>query len=151
MTFHKTKMIAGAISLLFITFSVSAAERHLKASAVADSQWWWLAPQAPSLTVAVSDSTGAACDADLRIVVTTDNYEPVMEETRSVTVAAGDTARFKVDPCVKAPGFYRLSVNDGDKSILDMNFGYEPENIVSLPDSQPDFDRFWSEALDELA
>lgn len=147
----RPNMIASAIALLFITFSVSAAERNLKASAVADSQWWWLAPQTPSLTVEVSDSTGTACDADLRIVVTTDNYVPVMEETRSVTLAAGDTARVEVNPRVTAPGFYRLSVFDGDKSLLSMNFGFEPENIVSLPDSRPDFDRFWEKALEELA
>lgn len=147
----KPNMIAAAISSLFIAFSASAADHPLKASALADSDWWWLAPQSPSLTVEVSDSTGAACNADLRIVVTTDNYVPVKEETRTVAIAPGDTARLTVNPGVTAPGFYRLSVLDGDKSLLSMNFGFEPENIVSLPDSRPDFDRFWSDALEELA
>lgn len=151
MYLFRPNLIASAISLLLITFSVSATEHNLKASAVPDSQWWWLAPQTPSLTVEVSDSTGAACDADLRIVITTDNYAPVSEESRHVTIAAGDTARLQVNPGVTAPGFYRLSVSDGDKRLLDMNFGYEPENIVSLPDSQPDFDQFWADALEELA
>ncbi len=151
MYLRKPDMIAAAVALLCTTFSFSVSGQSLRASAVADSQWWWLAPQTPSLTVEVSDSTGAVSSADLRIVVTTDNYVPVMEETRSVTLAAGDTARLKVDPRVTLPGFYRLSVNDGDKRLLDMNFGYEPENVVSLPDSQPDFDLFWEKALDELA
>lgn len=151
MYLFRPNLIASAISLLLITFSVSATEHNLKASAVPDSQWWWLAPQTPSLTVEVSDSTGAACDADLRIVITTDNYAPVSEESRHLAIAAGDTARLQVNPGVTAPGFYRLSVSDGDKRLLDMNFGYEPENIVSLPDSQPDFDQFWADALEELA
>ncbi len=94
MYLRKPDMIAAAVALLCTTFSFSVSGQSLRASAVADSQWWWLAPQTPSLTVEVSDSTGAASSADLRIVVTTDNYVPVMEETRSVTLAAGDTALF---------------------------------------------------------
>ena len=43
--------------------------------------------------------------------------------------------------------FYTNPVHE----LLAMNFGYEPENIVSLPDAQSDLRAFWDEALAELA
>ncbi len=146
----KPGILAFAILLCSI-LSLPAGARSLKVSAVADSDWWWTAPDVPALTLEVTDSTGAACKADLRIVVTTDNFLPVKEQPVRLTLAAADTAHIAVDPGVTAPGFYRLSLMDADSTLLAMNFGYEPEKIVSLPDAAPDFDTFWNDALAELA
>lgn len=150
----KSNITAVAASIL-LAVSSSAVAGTLNVEAIDDTDWWWLAPQAPSLTIAVSDSTGAASTTDLRIVVTTDNYIPVSEETRTVTLAGNDTVKLTINPQITHPGFYRLTVketaDDAAKSLLDHNFGFEPENIVSLPDAQPDFDLFWDTALAELA
>ena len=34
---------------------------------------------------------------------------------------------------------------------MGFNIGYEPTNIVSLPDAPDDFDEFWAKAKEELA
>ena len=134
-----------------MTFTTAAIAGNLKVSALPVYDWWWLAPETPSLTLQVSDSAAVACEADLRIVVTTDDLVPVSEEVRRVDIPAGSSADIVFEPAVTVPGFYRLSVYDGADRLLAMNFGYEPENIVSLPDAQPDLRAFWDEALAELA
>ena len=54
------------------------------------------------------------------------------------------------------PGFYKAvlyqKAADGGKVEMDRtNLGFNPEQIVSSQDKQPDFDAFWSETLAELA
>lgn len=63
------------------------------------------------------------------------------------------TYPFKLD---FAPGFYKAVLyfvkGDGSKVEMDRtNFGFNPEQIVSEQDKQPDFDQFWAETLAELA
>lgn len=142
---------ALTVAAAFILFFTAADASTLKVSALPEHDWWWLAPEVPALTLQVSDSTGAACEAELRITVTTDDFVPVKEEVRRVAVPAGRVADIMLEPGITAPGFYRLSVYDGNERLLAMNFGYEPENIVSLPDAQSDLRAFWDEALAELA
>ena len=54
-----------------------------------------------------------------------------------------------------APGFYKAVlylVNDGVRTELTRtNLGFNPEEIVSEQDKQPDFDQFWEQTLAELA
>lgn len=54
------------------------------------------------------------------------------------------------------PGFYKAVLyhvgEDGTKVELDhTNLGFNPEQIVSAQDKQPDFDQFWAQTLAELA
>jgi cephalosporin-C deacetylase len=82
---------------------------------------------------------------DLVLDVYTDFGEPVKSlKNKSV---------FKLD---LKPGFYQavlsLALNDGTKVELDRtNLGFNPEQIVSEQDKQPDFDAFWENTLAQLA
>ena len=54
-----------------------------------------------------------------------------------------------------APGFYKAVLyldNNGVRTELTRtNLGFNPENIISEQDKQPDFDQFWEQTLAELA
>ncbi|MCU0369850.1 MAG: acetylxylan esterase [Bacteroidales bacterium] len=52
------------------------------------------------------------------------------------------------------PGFYKVNVTFKSKLAFkeySYQFGFQPENIVSPPDRQPDFENFWKQAKQELA
>ena len=85
-----------------------------------------------------------AADADLVLEISTDFGQLV--ETREYS------SEIKLD---LAPGFYKAVlylVNDGVRTELTRtNLGFNPENIISEQDKQPDFDLFWEQTLAELA
>ena len=86
--------------------------------------------------------------------VSTDFGEPVSAITRTVKFHQGGAeVKFDLD---LDPGFYKavfsLVGKDGEKVELSRtNLGFNPEQIVSEQDKQPDFDEFWEQTLAELA
>lgn len=141
------------LAVLAIAASIASqlSAHDLKVVPTNDNDWWWLAPELPSFTLEVSDSLGNANASVLLVKVTTDDFKPVKEETVQLNIAKGVPTTVNFDPEVSAPGFYRLSAFDGENKVLDINFGYEPENIVSRPDNMPDLRKFWDDAIAELA
>lgn len=112
--------------------------------------WWWTAPERPQITVDVVNNNKEISKCEVSLTVTTDQGLPVTEMSQRVAVAAGDSTamQFLFDV---VPGFYRCTVTGDGKEVKKFNIGFEPENIVSLPDAQPDFDEFWQRTIDELA
>ena len=127
--------------------------------------WVWYAPESPELTFIVKDSLLNPMDTYITVRITTDTGFPVCVITQSVCIAKGDSVRLCINPCIATPGFYHVFVEAGGKNIVDNAYeqwggqghksfytiGFEPENIVSLPDAQPDFQEFWDKARAELA
>ncbi|MGN0213627.1 MAG: acetylxylan esterase [Muribaculaceae bacterium] len=111
--------------------------------------WWWTVPQQPQIEIVVNnDSVGKAiCNVELD--VTTDCKQPVVRMAQQVEVAAGDSVLTSFSLNL-APGFYRCKVNVDGMLKQEFNIGFEPENIVSLPDCQSDFAEFWDAARAEL-
>ena len=115
--------------------------------------WVWYAPESPELTFTVKDSLLAPLDTNITVRINTDTGLPVCVITQSIRVAKGDSAQLSINPCIASPGFYHVFVEAGGKNIVDNAYeqwggkghksfytiGFEPENIVSLPDAQPDF------------
>ena len=112
--------------------------------------WWWTAPERPQITVDVVNSNNEISKCEVSLTVTTDQGLPVTEMSQLVAVAAGDSTAVQFEINVE-PGFYRCTVAGDGEVVKEFNIGFEPEGIVSLPDSQPDFDEFWQRTLDELA
>lgn len=112
--------------------------------------WWWTAPERPTVKVNVANSGSDAATCEVSLTVATDKREPVASMCQQVAVAAGDSTEVAFSLNL-APGFYRCIVAGDGNEVKTFNIGYEPESIVSLPDAQPDFDEFWQRALDELA
>ena len=127
--------------------------------------WVWYAPESPELTFTIKDSLLNPLDDIITVRITTDTQLPVCVISQKVSIAKGDSARLSINPCISTPGFYHVFVEAGGQNIVDNAYehwggqghlpfytiGFEPENIVSLPDAQPDFRKFWDEARAELA
>lgn len=106
---------------------------------------------APAMSMVQIGVAGTAGDtASLRLEVLTDDRRPVASIAQRLPLSA-DSIGTMVELQLPSPGFYRLRLSACGADAVERNIGYEPENIVSLPDAQPDFDAFWQQALDELA
>ena len=101
--------------------------------------------------VEVGLSHGQNITADLELDVFTDFGDHVITLAESVETRLGG-AQFSLD---LDPGFYKAIlyfVRNGVRTELTRtNLGFNPEQIVSEQDKEPDFDEFWSETLEELA
>ena len=90
---------------------------------------------------------------NLVLEVETDKGEPVGTYDAAVKVRDGKAAAgFSLD---LVPGFYKavlyLSCEEGKTELCRSNVGFNPEQIASPQDKQPDFDEFWEQTLSELA
>lgn len=101
--------------------------------------------------VEVGLSHGQNIKADLELDVFTDFGDHVITLAESVETRLGGV-QFSLD---LDPGFYKAIlyfVRNGVRTELTRtNLGFNPEQIVSEQDKEPDFDEFWSETLEELA
>lgn len=123
--------------------------RNLSVDVDKSHDLWWNAPETPVVRLALTDTTGAGGTSQLRFYVTPDTMPTRIVLDRSFTVKAPATLEIPV--AVPGPGFYRCHITDDGNTINETVIGYEPTNVVSLPDAQPDFDAFWAQAKAELA
>ena len=103
--------------------------------------------------VQVNMSANSTMKAEMELEVRTDFGEPVITLSQTAELHKGRAElNFTLDP---APGFYNAVlylVKDGVRTELTRtNLGFNPEQIVSEQDKEPDFDEFWAETLEELA
>ena len=105
-------------------------------------------------TVEVELTSSAAKKAELLLEISTDFGCPVTTASKTVKFQEGKAVTsFGLD---LEPGFYAAVLSlvneDGSKVEIDRtNLGFNPEQIVSDQDKQPDFDTFWEQTLAELA
>ncbi len=146
------------LTLALMVSTIAAWAQSAKTEIVTDfnyqvkqtNDWVFYAPQRPVLQV-VAVNNKAASNAVLQLAVTTDKYVPLSSFSQSVTLQKGDSTQIDFSFTLPEPGFYRCTLTEGDKVVKRFNIGYEPENIVSLPDNQPDLKAFWDKAKEELA
>lgn len=112
--------------------------------------WWWNAPEKPQITVCAANADTLPARCNVTLSIETDTHRPVTSMSQAAMIAAGDSVNFTFDFNLM-PGFYGCTVTGNGAEVKKFNIGYEPENIVSLPDAQPDFDEFWQRTLNELA
>jgi cephalosporin-C deacetylase len=114
---------------------------------------WWNAPETPTVNIIVTDTLGNANRSDLTFRITTDRDKSrdILRLTQPLNLLAGEPDTIRIQLPMQTPGFYTCFVEDAGNVIKQFNIGYEPTNVVSLPDSHQDFDAFWEEALAELA
>lgn len=137
-------------ALALMTLSASA--HNLRVDVTDDSGSVWLAPATPQFRLEISDTLNVAND-DSRINITVTNDKgnlKILNYELAPQISAGRVTPFDLQVAIPTPGFYRLNITDDDNPIYSKVFGYEPENIVSLPDARPDFDQFWEKAVAEV-
>ena len=148
LSFGRRFIVILVLFVLALPAAVMAGNVEYNVPVVHD--WWWTAPERPQITVDVVNSNNEISKCEVSLTVTTDQGLPVTEMSQLVAVAAGDSTAVQFEINVE-PGFYRCTVAGDGEVVKEFNIGFESEGIVSLPDSQPDFDEFWQRTLDELA
>ena len=107
-----------------------------------------------SHTVGVGIASSSTGKVNLVLDISTDFGQGVASFDRTVKLNQGGAdLNFDLD---LAPGFYQavlsLVQEDGVRvELARTNLGFNPEQIVSDQDRQPDFDAFWERTLAELA
>ena len=153
------------VLFLLVEISFAIASAQIKVTVNPANKWVWYAPATPEVQIVVKDAMLDAVSSRISLIVTTDTQLPLCELSQSVNIAKGDSAVLTFQPAITAPGVYKCKVLADGKNVLDFPFNqysgtdkashfnivFEPENIVSLPDYQPDFEEFWNEARKELA
>lgn len=130
--------------------AVSAKDLAVTVSDSHDS--WWLAPETPLFDVVIADTLGNEnLSSGLQFIISDDKgQKQFFTYDLNPQISKGRKQKFELEVAMPAPGFYRMTVSDDGNEIYSRVFGYEPENIVSLPDSRPDFDEFWAKAVAEV-
>lgn len=133
--------------------AATALADNLKIEVPVEHSWWWNAPEIPEITVNVTDTVGNSSPSTLCVTLSPDldKNNPIIVLTQEVSPAKGKAQKLKFTFPTLQPGFYSCTVSDGDNPGRQFWIGYEPQNIVSLPDYQPDMDAFWQKANEELA
>ena len=111
----------------------------------------WDNGKTPAVCISLTGNGDRDSEVDLSLGLRTDDYRALPSMTRTVTVPAGTTVEARFDVEGLDPGFYHAVVTANHSELSDFNFGYDPEGIVSAPDMADDFDRYWENALAELA
>ncbi len=123
--------------------------KDLKAEIDRSHNLWWNAPERPSLSISLTDTTGRPAASTLRVYATPDTMPSDIIFDRTFAISGENS--LAVDLPLRNPGFYRCYIEDDGNTIASAWIGYEPTNVVSLPDSKADFDAFWTKAKKELA
>lgn len=141
------KILAAAV---VAAAALTAYSADLKVDIDRSHDLWWNAPEVPTLKLALTDTLGNPLKSTLRITVAADTMQSkaICEETIEVNPAS---KYLMVPLTISQPGFYKVSIEDDGNTVEERWIGYEPTNVVSLPDSRPDFAQFWAKAKAELA
>lgn len=140
-------------SLILSIILVPASAKNLKITSLPENNWVWNKTEAPSLTFHVCDTSASGGVSEFTIDIKGDRQDrPVCySEKRIIALPGNASVEMIVKPSLPGPGFYKVNVRDDDNDILSYNIGISPEEVISLPDSQPDLASFWQKAIEELS
>ena len=111
----------------------------------------WVFTDKPAITIHVENPNGVAVEAEAMVRFSTDQKKVLTSVNKTVEVPAkGEvdipfTTDGKMDP-----GFYKAACFVNGKTARSFVFGINPTEIVSAPDKQADFDKFWDDAKAQL-
>ncbi|MBR1411462.1 MAG: acetylxylan esterase, partial [Prevotella sp.] len=117
----------------------------------ADIIAWETTDETPNLTVTITNNEAYEITVPINIALMTDMFTDYNTYAQNVTLAAGETKVTDVEFSDLTPGFYRMAANVAGNKLCTYYIGYDPTNIVSPDDSQPDFWQFWDGWKETLA
>lgn len=124
-------------------FSCSCEKGKSTGRSVPDKGWLFLNKGAYTLNTKVDAAPGPATFCLVKdLTLMADTPEVVL--SRDVTIAPDSTLKVRLGRL--SPGFYEVRLRDSVR----WNIGIRPDDVLSAPDAQPDFDAFWSQTLAEL-
>ena len=111
----------------------------------------WIFTDKPALSIQVENPNGVAVKAESMVRISTDQKKVLTTVNKTVEVPAKGKIDISFTTDEKlAPGFYKAACFVNGQTARSFNFGINPTEIVSAPDKQADFDKFWEDAKAQL-
>ena len=111
----------------------------------------WVFTDKPNLTIHVENPNEVKVKAEAFVRITTDRKQVVTNVELSQDIPAKGSADIAITTQEKLdPGFYKAACFVNNKMARQFVFGINPTEIVSAPDKQADFDKFWEDAKNQL-
>jgi cephalosporin-C deacetylase-like acetyl esterase/sugar lactone lactonase YvrE len=104
--------------------------------------------------LSLSSDLDEALNLSIAETVAADDGTVLASRTESLALAPRSTAALAFPGGRQPPGFYSATTvftQSADSTQTTTPFAVEPEQVVSAPDPQPDFQQFWDRARAELA
>lgn len=98
-----------------------------------DIRAWKLGEQ-PEVTFTLKNNETVSVDALVEVDIDNDCYTDFLEKSETVALKAGETKEITV-PFTLEAGFYNLNVYVNGDNVCSYVIGYNPEGVVSSPDS----------------
>ena len=112
----------------------------------------WVFTDKPNVVIHVENPNPVAVVAESKVRFSTDKGVILTTIEKAVEVPANDAIDISITTEENLePGFYKAACFVSKKSAKNFVFGINPTEIVSAPDKQDDFDKFWEDAKAQLA
>ena len=112
----------------------------------------WIFEGKPSLVIHVENPNSVKVTAAAKVILSTDKGESIGTVEGTTEVPANGTADITIKTANNLePGFYKAKCYIDNKVVRNFVFGVDPLKIVSAPDKQADFDKFWEDGKAQLA
>ena len=105
----------------------------------------------PKLTVKMTNFEEKDINTTISANLMTDMLVDYKNYSTNIQISAGQTKEINLQFPDLIPGFYRMYVKVNGNSVCTYFIGYDPTNIISPDDSQPDFWKFWDDWKTDLA
>ena len=115
-----------------------------------DIKAWEIDDGTPKLSVILTSYEDIDINTVINAYIITDMYEYFNDYSMEVKLSAGETKKINLEFPDLAPGFYRMAVCVNGNSLCSYRIGFDPKNIISPNDAQPDFWEFWDNWKDAL-
>lgn len=139
--------------ILFALTVLSCGAKNLILESMPVHNWVWDKSEQPELLMQARDTTGMGSERLVKVMISGDKEDsPIyFNDTIRLHLNGGDSSVFSITPSLPEPGFYKVNVSVEDSTLLSFNIGVSPEEVISLPDGQPDLKEFWTSAVEALS
>ena len=111
---------------------------------------WEKTDGTPKLSVKLTNFEDQEVTTTVRASLITDMFVFYNNYSMDVTLGKNETKTVDLKFPDLVPGFYRMSARANENSLCTYYIGYDPTNIISPDDAQPDFWTFWDNWKESL-
>ena len=105
----------------------------------------------PKLTITLTSLEKNQVTTSVSASLITDMYKLYYSNLKRITLEPDETKEVNIDFPYLIPGFYKIIAKVNENSLCNYYIGYDPTNIYSPNDAQPDFWDFWDNWKAELS
>ena len=108
-----------------------------------DIKCWEKNEGIPKIKVILINNEEIEVNTTISANLITDMFIDYNDYSEEVKLSPGETKKVDLKFKELKPGFYRMALNANGNSICNYYIGFDPTNIISPNDAQPDFWEFW--------